>query len=223
MVYHIYCITNKLNNKSYVGQTQDPQERWAKHIYDAFRIKNPDKKYSRKFAFQNAIAKYGENNFHWQIIDRLDTLEEANEAEEFYIAYLGTQTPNGYNILPGGKNRILPASSREKISETLKRTSFFVGKTGPDHPNFGRQISQKEKDNLSIQFSGDNGNNKKINSQTARQIYLDYLNSDSISAVQLGKQYGLGQNTILNILNKKSWKDATKDLSDIPPRQGKRR
>jgi group I intron endonuclease len=220
--YYIYCVTNKLNYKSYVGQSNDPQERWSKHVLDANR-KTGKTATSKKFAFQNAIVKYGQNNFIWQVIEEVETIEEANEAEEFYIAYFNTLAPNGYNILPGGNNRILPESSKQKISETLKITSFFVGKKGKEHPNFGREITQQEKDNLSQLFSGDNGNNKKINSQIARAIYLDYLNSKTINAVQLGIKYGLKQMAILNILNKKSWKDATKDLPDLPKRQGKRR
>lgn len=178
---------------------------------------------TKKFAIQNAINKYGENNFLWQIIEQVGTLEQANEAEEFYISYLQTLSPNGYNLLPGGENRHLLESTKQKISDTLKITSFFIGKQGPEHPNYGREISQNNKNHLSLIFSGDNSNNRKINSQIARAIYLDYLNDDKINAIQLGQKYGLKQVAVLNILNKKSWKEATKDLLNIAKRQGKQR
>ena len=32
---YIYTITNKINNKKYVGQTINPQKRWSRHKLDA--------------------------------------------------------------------------------------------------------------------------------------------------------------------------------------------
>jgi group I intron endonuclease len=222
MTYYIYCITNKTNNKSYVGQSIDVKNRWYKHILDAKRVSGKTA-ITKKFAIQNAINKCGEDNFTWQIIDQVETIDEANESEEFFIAYLQTLSPNGYNLLPGGNNHHLTEMVKQKISDTLKITSFFIGKQGADHPNYGRKISQHNRDNLSLIFSGDGANNKKINGQIARSIYLDYLNDDTSNAIRLSQKYGLKQVAILNILNKKSWKEATKDLVDIPKRQGKRR
>jgi Mor family transcriptional regulator len=48
----------------------------------------------------------------------------------------------------------------------------------------------------------------------ARQIYLDYINDITINAKDLIKKYPIKYGAILNILNKKCWKDATKDLPD---------
>jgi len=198
-----------------VGQTEDIRERWKDHIYDAFHIPNPNKKYNRKFYFQNAIAKYGVDAFTWQIIDELETLDQSNEAEEFYIAYLNTIAHNGYNILPGGKNRKVHQATKDKISETLKKTSCFIGKSGKDHPNFGTKRSEEDRLKQSQRLSGDNGPGKKINSQIARQIFLDFLADQNQNIDQLGQKYGIKKGAIRNILTKKCWKDATKDLSDI--------
>ena len=52
----IYKITNKVNNKSYIGQTrQSIQFRWNKHI------NKKDKTY-----FHNAIQKYGKTISRFQ-------------------------------------------------------------------------------------------------------------------------------------------------------------
>jgi len=213
MTHYIYCITNKTNNKSYVGQTEDYEERRKNHKRDANRQTN--KKAARHFAFQNALIKYGSENFIWQIIDQVDTLEEANEAEEFYIAYLGTLTPNGYNILRGGNNRKLGQETKEKIRAKLKIVGSFVGKKGKDHPNYGTTLSNDRKQQLSEMFSGDNGANKKINSTIAYNIYTEYLNNENITGRDLAKKYNLRPSTISNILNKRSWKNALKDLPTI--------
>jgi group I intron endonuclease len=198
---------------SYVGQSVDGIERWKDHLYEAFRTTGKIAK--KKKRFLNALRLHGREGFMWQIIDHCETLEEANELEEFYISYLGTLTPNGYNLLPGGNNRRLSEKTKKQIGETLKTTSFFVGKRGKDHPNFGTHISEERKKTQSIRFSGDGSSGKKINSQTARQLYLDYLHDDTTSSRSLGLKYGLKKGATFNILSKKCWKDATRDLPDI--------
>lgn len=209
MAYYIYCVTNKLNNKSYVGQTSNIKERWANHKRDSI------KKYKKRFyAFQNALNKYKIDNFIWNIIDVVDSIEEANEAEEFYIANLNTLAPNGYNLNTGGKNGTPSEETKKKISEKLKIVGSFVGKKGKDHPNFGTTLSQERKDALSKRFSGDNGSGKKITSIIAKDIYLDYLNN-KMSVKELINKYPLKKVAIINILNKKSWKDILKDLPNI--------
>jgi Mor family transcriptional regulator len=128
---------------------------------------------------------------------------------------LQTLAPNGYNLLPGGNNRHPTEATKQKIANTLKITGFFVGKKGKAHPNFGKPQTEKQKLENSLRFSGDGSSGKKINSQIARQIYLDYLNDNTISSIYLSEKYGLKKVAILNILNKKCWKDATKDLPNV--------
>lgn len=219
MVYYIYCITNKLNNKSYVGQSVNAEERWKDHIYDAKRQIGKTA-ISKKFPIHNAIAKYGEQEFIWQIIDQCENIDEANEAEEFYISYLQTLFPNGYNLLPGGKNRHPTEIVKRKISEKLKTTSFFIGKQGSDHPNYGREITEEIKVKQRNKLSGDGGPNRKINSIIAKEIYLKCLSDGTLTAKDLANEYGLGHITVLNILNKKSWKEALKDLPTIKFKRG---
>lgn len=65
----IYKITNKINNKLYIGQTHNTiEKRWKEHIQVSNRYKktNLDDKYA--FAIHKAIAKYGVENFDFDII-----------------------------------------------------------------------------------------------------------------------------------------------------------
>jgi len=88
----IYKHTNKINGKSYIGQTcQSPEERWR----DGEGYKHSPK-------FYHAIQKYGWNNFeHSILVDNIQTRELADEKEKELIKYYDTIN-NGYNIHQGG-------------------------------------------------------------------------------------------------------------------------
>lgn len=98
MIYTIYCATNIITGKQYIGFTsQDLSQRKRHHKYQAFTMKE-------KFAFANTIRKHGWEQFQWQIIyqsqNRKHTL---TIMEPFFIKEYNTQTPNGYNITLGGE------------------------------------------------------------------------------------------------------------------------
>lgn len=101
---YIYCITNKVNGKKYVGQTKtDIPTRWRGHKSD---VTNPK---AQKFAIHLAMQKYGIDNFNIQQIEKLEnfTPEELssllNDKEIFYIKSFQTLAPNGYNLTEGGE------------------------------------------------------------------------------------------------------------------------
>lgn len=83
----IYCWTNKINNKKYVGQSVDIERRRQQHIYGAG-------KYTTKISL--AMHKYGLNNFTFEILE-LCEIEKLNEREQYWIDFYDSIT-NGYNI-----------------------------------------------------------------------------------------------------------------------------
>jgi group I intron endonuclease len=92
----IYKITNKVNDKVYIGQTVRPiNKRFNRHINDAIRNKLDTH-------FARAIRKYGKDNFTFEILRRNLSVEEAIDLEKQYITNLNTLIPNGYNVDPGG-------------------------------------------------------------------------------------------------------------------------
>lgn len=91
----IYRITNKINNKIYIGQTtQGLQVRWARHVISA-------RNKADNYVFHNAINKYGPENFITEVLEYC-TPEELNEREKYYIELYNSLVPNGYNIRLGG-------------------------------------------------------------------------------------------------------------------------
>jgi group I intron endonuclease len=197
-----------------VGQSIDPHERWRKHICDAERQTGKTSQ-TKKFAFQNALAKYSKENFEWQIIESTTDKEQANELEQFYIAYLNTLVPNGYNLESGGMSHDIHASTRKKISETLKKTSSLIGKSGKDHPAFGKKPSQEQRDTRSKRLSGEGGPNVKLTSEDVVLIYKLGLEGMNTSEIQARMNIPVKQVAILNILHKRSWKKQLESFPEI--------
>ena len=71
-MYYIYCYTNKINNKKYVGQTSNLARRKSEHRYAAFN--NQSKEYDH--IFHKKLRDYGEDNFIFEILEEIDTTDE---------------------------------------------------------------------------------------------------------------------------------------------------
>jgi group I intron endonuclease len=112
-MYDIYVATNLVNNKKYVGQSIDKDFRWTQHKRDA--------RNGVKYPLYYSIRKYGVENFSLELIEKVETHEEANFRETFWIAELKTQNRQfGYNIKAGGAKGPLPDSMKQDISEGLR-------------------------------------------------------------------------------------------------------
>ena len=90
--YYIYKATNKINGKSYIGQTCNFEKRKKQHI----RCYEKENCY-----FHRAIQKYGVDCFLWEIIETCQGAEKAFELEKYYIEKFNTYR-NGYNMTKGG-------------------------------------------------------------------------------------------------------------------------
>jgi group I intron endonuclease len=89
MIKDIYVIKNDLNNKVYVGQSKCPEKRYRQHCH------------SKESLIGKAIQKYGKEHFYYEILE--SAIENYNEREKFWINKFNSQTPNGYNLMPGGE------------------------------------------------------------------------------------------------------------------------
>ena len=93
--YKVYMHVNKINDKKYIGITrQRPKDRW--------RHGNG---YKGSWHFQNAIQKYGWDNFEHYILYLNLTKQEAENKEKELISYFNyTNRDKGYNIELGGNS-----------------------------------------------------------------------------------------------------------------------
>lgn len=98
----IYKITNKVNNKIYIGQSINIAERWREHRYRYNRVEET----SYNYPLYRAFRKYTLDNFSFEIIEEC-TFEELDKRETYWIQYYNSILPNGYNQNYGGGGRIV--------------------------------------------------------------------------------------------------------------------
>ena len=94
----IYCYTNLMNNKKYVGQTNNIERRKKQHIQDSIHNHN-EARYNQ--IFHQAIRKYGIDNFKFEILEECIDRNSANKQENYWINKLNSMAPNGYNNSEG--------------------------------------------------------------------------------------------------------------------------
>lgn len=139
-IYELYCHTNRINGKQYVGITKRGSEkRWGA---SGSRYK--------KQAIGAAIQKYGWENFDHEILLTGLTKEEAEAEEKRLVRELGTLAPNGYNLTTGGN---LGCEVSDETREKLRAI------------NIGKPKSESVKAKVSAAQKG-----KIVSEETRRKI-----------------------------------------------------
>jgi len=127
----IYKVTNKTNNKVYIGQSVNIYSRWNHHKSCCFNKKC----HEYHSPFYRALRKYGVENFTFEIIEQCE-IDELDDKEIYYIkeynSFIHFENSNGYNNSIGGNQgsrfRIKSEEEKRKISENRDY------KTGRDNP-----------------------------------------------------------------------------------------
>lgn len=94
-MYQVYKITNKINNKIYIGSSENYKARWQSH-------KDASKQPAHQcynYPLQRAFRKYGLENFTFELLkDDFLTRYDAEEYEQqMIIQYNSLISDNGYN------------------------------------------------------------------------------------------------------------------------------
>ena len=139
-MHYLYCITNLLNNKVYIGQTIMPEKRWTNHKYDSKKEKPPE-------YIHRAMAKYGVDNFTFKIIDFAFNRWQADCIEENLIKlYDSINKEKGYNLASGGSNGTMSEESKNKLSKAMKKRldSGWRGRQKGSSHSYGDKISKSK-------------------------------------------------------------------------------
>lgn len=142
MKHFIYCTTNILNNKRYIGKHS------TTNINDGYLG-------SGRIILQ-AIERYGREHFERKIIHVVENESELNYWEKYYIEKYNT-IAEGYNITKGGEGVLGLRHSEEtkqKISEQLKgqelpkstKQKMSKAKKGKTPNNAGKKMSEESSD-----------------------------------------------------------------------------
>ena len=178
----IYKATNTVNNKCYIGQTRGTLDgRIKSHLKTS---RNTYKK--SKTVFSKAILKYGIDIFNWEVICEVETLEELNEKEIYYISFYNTVSPYGYNLTLGGSSFLASEELKKKISDKTKeamcdpciRNRFLLANSNKVNPSprkdrtfdeeYGKERASKIKKKISESLNNyfkEPENRKKISNK----------------------------------------------------------
>ena len=129
--FTIYCHTNTVNGKSYVGQTVDSMEgRWREHLSAAKQNRGAR-------LLGQAIRKYGPGAFRHEVLEVVSTQAEADLAEVKWIRLKDSRAPHGYNLALGGNGagyhhddskRLIGEASRLRLRAMTptERSTYFA-------------------------------------------------------------------------------------------------
>lgn len=121
---YIYCFTNTINNKKYIGSTiQEPNIRYNQHIYNAFH----ENVHQYHYPLYEAIRKYGLEYFRFDILLEKECDEQTiRDIEKDYIIKYNTLSPNGYNQTLDTQHPINAIESYQKMSQTKRNNAKCV-------------------------------------------------------------------------------------------------
>ena len=166
----IYCITNAVNGKRYIGQTIGAlSKRWKGHISERTGCRR----------LKHAIAKHGAENFTICVIDTAADKEALNALESHYIALYDTRNPAfGYNLNPGGNSGPQHPETVEKRAAALR----------------GKPLSAQHCERLSISHMGNKRTEESRKKQSASMMGQkrprSAEHSAKIAAALTGKKRG---------------------------------
>lgn len=222
----IYCFTNNINGKKYIGQSISKGN--ARYNNHKSSYKNPDD-CEYESPLHRAFRKHGFENFTYEILAQdIESIDLLNQLEIQYIQQYNCQIPNGYNIEPGGKNCAKPktiehrkkeiwAQAKLTEEEVIELRKAYQRKESPTkiyrekyenimHYNSFLNIWSGRRYALIMPEVFEKGRHTKLNAETVKLIRKD-REEINLSYDKLAEKYGISKGTIADIIKKRTWKD----------------
>jgi len=151
MAYYVYKITNKINNKWYIGKRKHMSPLNDSYMGSGKLIKA-------------AIIKYGVDNFIKEILQIFDTNDEAANLEKTLVTKQAINTNMSYNMHEGGHGGFAHLNDGSKAHKERSKKGA-INSTGKLHPNWGKSSFAKD-DPRTIEMSKKANENRKKNGLT---------------------------------------------------------
>jgi group I intron endonuclease len=205
----VYKTTNLINGKIYVGQDS----------------KNNPKYLGSGIALNNAIKKYGKENFKKEILENCSDKVEMDEKEKYWIEHLKARDKKiGYNITKGGegclgcsnKGIVFTKKHKENISinhhDVSGQNNPMFGKKHSEEvklkiskANSGREINENTKNKMSETKKGEKNSNSKLTEKQVLLIREEYF-KNNISQKDLSLKFGVEKACIHKIVTYLTWR-----------------
>ena len=219
----IYRYINKINGKSYVGQTVSPHLRKNFHRTAPF---NPNSKDYEK-VFYRAIRKYGWDNFDYEVLEECETAE-LEKYEQLYMDEFDS-IRNGYNVQLAEEGRQWTEERKKYLSEISKfknasldfedvvyiRQSYLIGESPSEVYLEFEDIFSHYYSFLNVWTGSRYGyvmpevftmrqKHTKLNYEKAEEIRMLY--KDIPSYAKIAKIYDIGVATVRDVIKFRTWK-----------------
>ena len=187
----IYKITNKVNNKVYIGQTRYTVEsRWRQHLKN-YNVEH------RKQPLYLAFEKYGIENFEIETVEEVN-VNSLDEREIFWIAKYNS-FKEGYNATIGGQGTKLYYWTDSKYEEirTMYLSGFTTANIGK-HFNVSSWVITNILKSLDVKLRN---NPLSMNAVETAEFIKKYENGNSLK--ELASEYQTDKETVKRFLQKK--------------------
>lgn len=202
MKKYVYKITNNLNKKVYIGQTNDLKRRFQEHLHDK-RKNHP---------IHEALKKYGKENFDYCI---LYYGENYNNEEKKWIRYYKTQNKEyGYNIVEGGQDSSGENNPMASITkDQAKQIIHLLLNSNLQHNEIAKKVncSTSNVNNINVGYSWHDDKYKyplrtnRLNEEQYNEIF-SLLKKSNLSFDLIADKMGLDKSIIQNINTGKTYK-----------------
>ena len=174
---YIYQITNDINQKIYIGKTENSiEKRFKEHCWDASRERN------EKRPLYNAMRKYGVEHFHIELI------EETNNPEEREVYWIEKKQSfkNGYNATIGGDGRkYIDYDLVVKTYQDLQNIKLVAKQLHHDESTISKILKEKNIDiKSSIEWMREN-RGKKVGQYDLNDNFIQSFDSRGLASKYL--------------------------------------